>query len=114
MSGTEGPLSQQQIDVIVAKQPTERSGDFFVSHEHERSCIDGLGLWMLEAVESLDAYDVHGLVSSVGKLFVEAIYDISQIVCGRGSSNEPVDQLQEVLLHELARMDTCQFFKVLH
>ena len=44
MSGTEGPLSQQQIDDIVPQKPRERSGDFFVSHEHERSCIDGLGI----------------------------------------------------------------------
>ena len=52
-------------------QPTERSGDFVVSHDHERLCLDGFSLWMLEAVYSLETDDVCSLVSSVGKLFVE-------------------------------------------
>ena len=78
---------------------------FFVSHEHAQSCLDGLGLWLLEAVDSLEVDDVCDLERSFGKLFVEAAYGTSQIVCERCSSNEPVDQLPSVFLHELARMD---------
>ena len=52
------------------------------------------------------------MASSVVKLFVEAADGISQIVCDRGSSNEPVDHLLEVLTHELSRMDMMQFIKV--
>ena len=59
---------------------------------------------MLYAVHSLETYVVYGLVSSVGKLFVEDADNISWIVCERGFSNNPVDQLPSVLPHELYRM----------
>ena len=77
MSGMEGPLLQQQIDDIVVQLPTEQSGDFFVSYEHEQSCLDVLGLWMLKAVDSVEAENVCGLVISIVKLFVEATDGIS-------------------------------------
>ena len=51
-------MLQQQIAIIVAQEPTERSGDLVVSHEHARLCLDGLGLWILEAAESLEAEKV--------------------------------------------------------
>ena len=108
----EGPLPQKNIDDIVVQQPTEQYGDSVVSHEHAQSCIDCLGLWMLEAVESLEADGVCGLVRSVGNLFLEAADGVSQILCECGSSNEPVDQLPEVLPHELPRMDMRHLVKV--
>ena len=49
----EGPLPQKNIDDIIVQQPKEQYGDSVVSNEHAQSCLDGLGLWMLEAVESL-------------------------------------------------------------
>lgn len=113
MSGMEGPLSQRQIDDIMALQPAERCGDFVVSHEHVRLFLDGLSLWVLEALDSLEVDDVHVLASSIGKLFVEAADGISQIECERGASNEPADQLPAVLPHELAHLDMRQFAKVL-
>ena len=108
----EGLISQQQIDNIVAQHPTEQSVNFVVLHEHEKSCPDGLGLWMLEAVDSMETDNICQLVSSIKNLFVEAIDDISQIVCERGLSNDPVDQLLTVLPYELDRMYMKQFVKV--
>ena len=96
----EGPLSQQHIDDIVTQQPTEPSGDIVISHEHAQLCINGLGLWMIEAVGSLKLDKVCGLVISVCKLFVEAADGILQIVCERGSYNESLDQLPVVFPHE--------------
>ena len=113
LSEMEGLLSQQQIDDIVAQQPTEQSGDFVVSHEHARLFLNGLGLWMIEAVEYLEVDEVCVLVRIFGKLFVEAADGISQIVCERGSSNDPMDHLPELFPHELARMDMRHFVKVL-
>ena len=109
----EGPLLQQQIDDIVVQQPTEQSGDFFVSHKHARSCLYGLGLCILEAVYSLEAEDVCGLVRSVGNLFVDATDGILHIVCKRGSYNEPVDQLLAVLPNHLSCMYIQQSVKIL-
>ena len=86
---------------------------FFVSHKHARSYLNGLGFWMLEAVDSLESDEVCGLVSSFGKLFVEAADGNSQIVCEHGSYNEPMDQLPEVLPHEIACTEMRQFDFVL-
>ena len=77
MSGMEGLMSQQHIDNIVAQQPTDRSGDFVVLHEHVRWCLNDLGLSMIEAIDSMEADKFFGLVSSVVKLFVEAVDGIS-------------------------------------
>ena len=68
---------------------------------------------MTEAVDSLEADENCGLMSSVSKMFVEAADGISQIVCERGSSNEPVGQHLEMLPHELDCMYTRQLVKVL-
>ena len=85
---------------------------FFVSHKHARSYLNGLGFWMLEAVDSLETDDVCSLVRSVGKLFVEAADGILQIVCECGSYNEPVDQIPEVCPHDISHMDMSHSVKV--
>ena len=51
-------MLQQQIAIIVAQEPTERSGDLVVSHGHARLCLDDLGLWIIEAADSLEADNV--------------------------------------------------------
>lgn len=114
MSGMQGPLSHEQIDDIVVLQPAEVSGSFIITHEHVRSCLDGLGLWMMEQLESLATDDLCDLLSTIGKLFVEAADGISQITVERSAENEASsDELPPVLPHELSRIDMRQFVKVL-
>ena len=113
MSGMQGPLLPEQIDDIVALQPAETSGSFIVTHESVRSSLDGLGLWLMEQLDTLDSDDLRFLLGSIGKLFVQAADGISQIVFERDESNEAATKLPPVLPRELCQIDMRQFVKLL-
>lgn len=58
ISGMMGPLELDQIGDIVLVQPAEKSGGLVVTHESVRSGLDGLGLWIMGQLDSLEADDI--------------------------------------------------------
>lgn len=115
MSGMEGTLDEEQIINIVATHPAERSGRFVLTNEHARSCLDGLGMWVIEVLQKLGVDAVCHLVVFVAKLFIEAADGIDNIVCESNDSNESShdEVLSPVLPAELARVDMRSFVRTL-
>jgi hypothetical protein len=67
----------------------------------------------MDQIDGLDADNLCSLLCSVGKLFVVAADEISQIVSECDESNEATDELPPVLPHELCCIDMRQFVKLL-
>jgi hypothetical protein len=63
-------IAWKDFEEILADQPAETSGAFIVTHESVKSEIDGLGLWVKEQMDTLNASDLLSVLRSVGKLFV--------------------------------------------
>ena len=114
MSGMQGPLEDDQIGDVIAVQPAEHCGAFVITHESVRSCLDGLGLWVIEQLDSLHPDDLCPLLGCIGKLFVEAADGISNVVCERDQENQPSNsELPPVLPCELSAIGMREFVKFL-
>ncbi|KAH9244819.1 hypothetical protein BASA81_017759 [Batrachochytrium salamandrivorans] len=57
MSGMVGPLETSQLEMIDSST-TARCGKFALSYENARLCLDGLGVWVLETLDTLSQDDL--------------------------------------------------------
>jgi hypothetical protein len=113
MSGMTGPLDQVQIDAILAAEPAERSGSYVITHKQVRSCLDELGMWVLETIQDLesDENEFCCLLGSIGNLLVCAADGIANIAIV-SSGNEVFDtELPPVLPYKLAATNMRTFVK---
>jgi hypothetical protein len=108
MSGMSGPLTDNEI-AEVNTSTAEVHGRYILSHANAKLFVEGLGRWVLNAIDELESDDLQVVVVSVAKLFVESASRISEIVAERNSSNEGGNELPPVLPHQLVRLDMRRF-----
>ncbi|EEC42950.1 predicted protein [Phaeodactylum tricornutum CCAP 1055/1] len=115
MSGMAGPLEQEQIDAIISKEPAEGNGSYVITHNQVRSCLDGLGMWMIKTVEELasDEEKLSCLLASIGNLFVVAANGIANIAIVRSGNKSQAAELPPVLPYELAASNMRDFVKTI-
>jgi hypothetical protein len=113
MSGMTGPRDQVQIDAILAAEPAERSGSYVITQKQVRSCLDELGMGVLETVQDLES-DENAfccLLGSFRNLLVCAADGIANIAIV-SSGNEVFDmELPPVLPYKLAATNMRTFVK---
>lgn len=104
MSQMEGPLGENRL---LEKDPSTHSieGSFVVSHSHARSCLDGLGRWVLRALDGMNEASRVLITRSLADVLVKLADGVSKIVAERDSSNDVGELLPPVLPHQLVKSD---------
>ena len=85
MTAMEGP-HEEELDNTHPSVSVK--GSFRVTHAHVRSCMDGLGRWVLTAMDAMEETTLNNVVASVGDTFVLIADGIHRIVLERDSMND--------------------------
>jgi hypothetical protein len=112
MTQMEGPLTSEQL-IAIDQSTSEVCGSFSLSHDHARSSLDGLDLFVIQKLAAMDPTAVHELVVAVARMFVSVGDGIVKIVAERDSSNQAGDELPPVLPHQLVKNDLRAFNGIL-
>ena len=112
MTQMEGPLTSEQL-IAIDRSTSEVCGSFSLSHDHARSSLDGLDLFVIQKMAAMDSTTVHELVVAVARMFVSVVDGIHKIVAERDSSNQAGDELPPVLPHQLVNIDLRAFNGIL-
>eukprot|EP00171_Calliarthron_tuberculosum_P016065 IDg16065t1 len=84
----------------------EVHGGFALTHSRCKLFIESQGIWVVDAIDELEAEDLQHVVASVARLFVEAASRITQIVAVRDASNlASTNELPPVLPHQIIALD---------
>ncbi|KAH6577118.1 hypothetical protein BASA50_010582 [Batrachochytrium salamandrivorans] len=113
MSGMVGPLETLQLEMIDSST-TARCGKFALSYENARSCLDGLGVWVLETLDTLSQDDVSMLVTAIAQMLCQLAQGLHAVVAERDCVNDAGEELPPVLPHQLARVDVRRFSSILN
>jgi len=115
MSGMNGPLDDAQITAIMEAEPAETEGSFVISHAQVRTFLDGLGMWVLEKLQELEAdeEELSRVLGSIGRLFVESADGITSIATETGRNGAMGEPLPPVLPYELTKCSMRDFVKVI-
>ncbi|KAH6567445.1 hypothetical protein BASA50_003292 [Batrachochytrium salamandrivorans] len=113
MSGMVGPLETSQLEMIDSST-TARCGKFALSYENARSCLDGLGVWVLETLDTLSQDDVSMLVTAIAQMLCQLAQGLHAVVAERDCVNDAGEELPPVLPHQLARVDVRRFSSILN
>jgi hypothetical protein len=108
MAGITGPHSDEELEVV-DHSSAEVCGAFVLTHANALACIEGLGLWAVETISSLEQVEVEKLIPAVAKLFVQATNGIQSIVSERDAQNNAGDELPPVLPKQLVKFDMRAF-----
>jgi hypothetical protein len=100
MCRMQGPLSADSMQMVDESTMSSR-GAFAVSHTEVRSFVEGLGRWILCALDGMDESARDALVRCCAEMFVQLADGISRIVAERDSSNDSAEELAPVLPHQL-------------
>ena len=107
-----GPLTPEQLAAI-DRSTSEVCENFSLSHDHARSSLDGLDMFVIQKLPDLDSAAVHEEVVAAVQIFVSAVDGIYMIVVERDSSNQAEDELPAVLPHQLVKVDLHTFKGIL-
>ncbi|KAH9247850.1 hypothetical protein BASA81_014533 [Batrachochytrium salamandrivorans] len=113
MSGMVGPLETSQLEMIDSST-TARCGKFALSYENARLCLDGLGVWVLETLDTLSQDDVSMLVTAIAQMLCQLAQGLHAVVAERDCVNDVGEELPPVLPHQLARVDVRRFSSILN
>jgi hypothetical protein len=104
MSQMEGPLGDNRLR---EKDPSTHSieGNFVLSHSHARSCLDGLGRWVLRALDGMNEASRVRIARRFADVLVKLDDGVSKIVAEHDSSNDAGGELAAVLPHQLVTSD---------
>ena len=103
-----GPLTTDEItaiDTMTAKVHC----CYVLTHSKAKLFIEGLGMWVLTAIDELKSDDLQSVIVSVAKLFVESVTGIMEILVEHSSLNERGTELPPVLPHQLVHLDMRTF-----
>lgn len=78
-----GPLAEADMAQLDMSN-TEVCGAFAITYNDYRSFLDGLDMWIIEAMTQLEADSLHGLVVAVAKVFFQAANGIYDVVVRAG------------------------------
>lgn len=102
MTQMEGPL-EENLDNT---DPTVSvNGSFRITHAHVRSCMDGVGRWVLTAMDAMEENTLTKVVASVDDTFVLIADGINMIVPDRDLMNDAAAELPPVFPHQLVVSD---------
>ncbi|KAI9923266.1 hypothetical protein PsorP6_002731 [Peronosclerospora sorghi] len=110
MTQMEEPLAAEQLTTI-DRSTSEICGS--LSHDHARSCSDGLDLFSIQKMAEMDSTAVHELVVEVPRIFVSVADGIHNIVLERDFLNQAGDAFPPVLPHQLVKIDLRAFNSIL-
>ena len=79
MSGMSGPLTADKISAVDTTAAYVH-GQYVLTHAKYKLFIEGLGMWVLTAIDELESDDLQSVLVSVAKLFVESSSGIMAIV----------------------------------
>ncbi|KAH6564522.1 hypothetical protein BASA62_007859 [Batrachochytrium salamandrivorans] len=113
MSGMVGPLETSQLEMIDSST-TARCGKFALSYENARLCLDGLGVWVLETLDTLSQDDVSMLVTAIAQMLCQLAQGLHAVVAERDCVNDAGEEFPPVLPHQLARVDVRRFSSTLN
>ncbi|KAH9246800.1 hypothetical protein BASA81_015648 [Batrachochytrium salamandrivorans] len=113
MSGMVGPLETSQLEMIDSST-TARCRQFALSYENARSCLDGLGVWVLETLDTLSQDDVSMLVTAIAQMLCQLAQGLHAVVAERDCVNDVGEEFPPVLPHQLARVDVRRFSSTLN
>ncbi|KAH6578257.1 hypothetical protein BASA61_003987 [Batrachochytrium salamandrivorans] len=109
---TNGRTSNDEQLAAVDSSTSEICGCFALSHAHARFCLECLDLFVIQTLPTVDDETVQKLVIAVSKMFVQVADGIYSIVAERDSSNQPADELPQVLPHQLVKIDLRVFNRI--
>jgi hypothetical protein len=112
MTGMTGPLTDNQMSALEASE-TELSGRFSLTHANTRHFMDGLDLWVVQNISTMELEMVNSLTVAVAKMYGQAANGIHEIVAERDSENNASDDLPPVLPHQLVKIDMCDLSKII-
>lgn len=104
MSQMEGPLSEEVLQNSDLSLSLTKGG-FRVKHAHVRSFMDGLGRWVLVAMDEMEQEEINHLMKCIALVFLNLADGISAVVAERDSSNDAAEELPAVLPHQLVTSD---------
>ena len=82
MSGMSVPLTTDEI-AAVETTTAEVHGRYILTHAKAKLFIEGLGMWVLTAIDELEFDDIQYVIVSVAKLFVKSASGIMAILSER-------------------------------
>jgi hypothetical protein len=112
ITGMTGPLTDNQMSALEAPE-MEVSGRFSLTHANTRHFMDGLDLWVVQNISTLELEIVNFLTVAVAKMFGQAANGIHDIVAERDSVNNASDDLPPVLPHQLVKNDMRDLSKII-
>ena len=102
------PLTANKI-AAVDTTTAEVHVHYVLTHAKSKLFIEGLGMWLLTAIDELESDDLQSVLVSVAKLFVESANDITSIIAEHDSSNDRGTEIPPVLPNQLVHLDMCTF-----
>jgi hypothetical protein len=75
--------------------------------------MDGLDLWVVQNISSMELEMVNSLTVAVAKMFGQAANSIHEIVAECDSENNASDDLPPVLSHQLVKIDIRDLSKII-
>ena len=79
ISNISGPLTANDI-ASVDTTTAEVHSHYVLTHAKAKLFIEGLGMWVLTAIDELESDDLRSVIFSIAKLFVESVSGIMTIV----------------------------------
>jgi hypothetical protein len=104
----QGPLTDAEI-VAIDLSTSEICGRFAIKHSDAHSFLEGLDLWALQQLSTLNPNELQAIVVAVTKMFVRTANGIYTIIAEEGSNDNPYDQLPPVLPHQLVKLNLRDF-----
>jgi hypothetical protein len=92
MTGMKGPLTDNQMSALEASE-TEASGLFSLTHANTRPFMDGLDLWVVQNISTIELEMITSLTVAVAKMFGQAANGIHEIIAERDSENNASDDV---------------------
>jgi hypothetical protein len=84
MTGMTGPMTDIQLSALDPSE-TEVSGRLTLTYANTRHFMDGLDLWVVQIISTMELEVVNSLTVAVAKIFEQAANGIHEIVAERDS-----------------------------
>jgi hypothetical protein len=89
------------------------SGRFALTRANTRHFMDGLDLWVVQNISTMELEVVNSLTVAVANMFGQAANVIHEIVNERDLENNASDDLPPVLPHKLVKIDLRDLSKII-